>query len=697
MSFSARPLLLAAALATSALTLAACSPSSREEPGQATTDEKVIGVNLGYRDMSVRPGDDFEAYANGGWRKATEIPAERASIGVGYEVFLRGEARNRELVENAGKDNPAAGTPLRLIADYHAAFMDEAGIEARGMAPLQPRLGRIATIADKAGLAKALGAQLRADVDPLNATNFETENLFGLFVAQGLEDPTRYTPYLLQGGLGMPDREYYLSADKEMAGTRTAYRAYVENVLRAAGVQDAAARAERIVALERKIAAAHSTRAENDDIHKANNLWKIEELGRTAPGLDWPAFLEAAGLSGQKQLIAWHAAPIRKLSGLVASEPIEAWKDWMIFHEINQAAPYLPKRIADLSFGFYGTELTGATAQRERWKRGLTFVNEHLGDAVGKIYAQRYFPPAAKAEVEGMVKNIIAAFDRRVDALDWMAPETKTEAKRKIATLRVGVGYPERWRNYAGLEVKRDDPAGNAWRAKQWEYRYQLAKLGREVDRDEWWMTPQTVNAVNLPLQNAMNFPAAILEAPYFNPKADAAANYGAIGAVIGHEISHSFDNLGAEFDSTGRLRNWWTPADQAHFKAAGQKLVAQYNAYEPLPGLHINGELTLGENIADVAGLAAAYDAYRMSLNGKEAPVIEGLSGDQRFFLAFAQAWRNKMRDATLRQRVLTDGHSPHRERAQTVRNIDAWYAAYGVKPGEKMYLAPRDRVKIW
>jgi putative endopeptidase len=612
-------------------------------------------------------------------------------------VFQRAEERNKGLIDEMAKSDAAAGTPQRLIADYHAAYMDESGIEARGMNPLRPRLAAIATIADRAGLARALGARLRADVDPLNATNFETENLFGLFIAQGLEDPTRYTPYLLQGGLGMPDREYYLSADTEMADTRKAYRAYVENLLRAAGVQDAAARAERIVALERKIASAHAARAENDDVHKANTLWKVEELGRLAPGLDWPAFLDAAGLAGQKSLIAWHAEPIRKLSGLVASEPIETWKDWLLFHEINQAAPYLPKALADLSFGFYGTQLTGAQAQRERWKRALTNVNEQLGDAVGKIYAERFFPPSSKAEVEGMVRNIIAAFERRVDALDWMAPATKAEAKKKIATLRVGVGYPERWRNYAGLELRRDDPAGNAWRAKLWEYRYQLAKLDRPVDRDEWWMTPQTVNAVNLPLQNAMNFPAAILEAPFFDPKADPAANYGAIGAVIGHEISHSFDNLGAEFDSTGRLRNWWTPADQAHFKAAGQKLIAQYNAYEPLPGLHINGALTLSENIADVAGLAAAYDAYRMSLGGKEAPVIGGLSGDQRFFLAYAQAWRNKMRDATLRQRIVADGHAPHRERAQTVRNIDAWYAAYGVKPGDRMYLKPEERVRIW
>jgi putative endopeptidase len=665
--------------------------------GGAALAAPTIGVSLAYRDTSVRPGDDFSDYANGSWYKGADIPPDRSSIGVGYEVQQRAEKRNAELVRAAAAANAAAGTPQRLIADYYNAYMDTAGIEQRGLAPLRPQLAEIAAIASPADLARALGRRLRADVDPLNNTNFFTENLFGLWVSQSLDDPSRNVPYLLQGGLGMPDREYYLSKDAHMASARTAYRAYVADLLRLAGMADADGRAARILTLEEKIAAAHLDRTASEDVHKANNPWRTADLPRLAPGLDWSAYLAAAGLSAQPTIVAWQPAAIKGLSALVASEPIEAWKDWLAFHTLNRAAPYLPKAYDDLRFGFYGKTLQGTSRQQDRWKRALAYTNNDLGDAVGRIYAQRYFPASSKAEVQGMVKNILAAFNRRIDGLAWMAPATKREAKEKVRTLRVGVGYPERWRDYAGLIVRADDPAGNAERAREWEYRHQLAKLGRPVDRGEWWMTPQTVNAVNLPLQNALNFPAAILEAPYFDPGADAAANYGSIGAIIGHEISHSFDNTGAEFDARGKLANWWSPGDQAHFKQATKRLEDQYSGYEPLPGLHVNGEQTLGENIADVAGLAAALDAYHMSLKGRPAPVIDGLTGDQRFFLAFAQSWRQKRREASLRQQIVTDGHAPAHERALTVRNIDAWYGAYAVKPGDKLYLAPNDRVRIW
>ncbi len=558
-------------------------------------------------------------------------------------------------------------------------------------------MSEIEKIASKGDLARALGQRLRADVDPLNATAMWTENLFGLFVAQALSDPTRTVPYLLQGGLGLPDREYYVSEEPEMVKLRTAYQAYVGELLKLAGMSEPAARAERIMALETKMAAVHADRTTSSDVHKANNPSTVAELSKNAPGLDWKAYLSAAGIEKQPTFIIWHPGAIKGLSALVASEPLESWRDWLVFHTLNQSAGFLPKAFDDLRFGFYGKTLQGTPQQRDRWKRGLTNVNADLGDAVGKIYVGKYFPPSSKVAVQAIVKNLLAAFDRRVDGLEWMAPATKKQAKAKIGTLRVGVGFPETWRDYKGLEIRRHDPLGNAWRAREWEYRHQLAKLGQPVDRNEWWLTPQTVNAVNLPLQNAMNFPAAILEAPYFDPKADAAANYAAIGATIGHEISHSFDNAGAEFNAAGKLENWWTPEDSAHFKQAGQRLVEQYNAYEPLPGVHLNGELTLGENIADVAGLAAAYDAYKMSLGGKPLPVVDGLTGDQRFFIAYAQSWREKIREAALRQRIVTDEHSPARERAQTVRNLDGWYEAWDVKPEEKLYLAPADRVRIW
>ena len=658
---------------------------------------KEIGMNLALRDLAVKPGDDFEDYANGAWRKTAEIPADRSNIGVDFEVFQKAEKRNADLIREAGAGKPAAGTPQRMIADYYAAYMDTAGIEKRALAPLKERLAKIAGIKSKADLGRALGQDLRADVDPLNATNFWTENLFGLFVTQALSDPAHTVPYLLQGGLGMPDREYYISDKPEMAKNRAAYQAYVGDILKLAGVSDPAARAEKIVALETKIANAHLDRTTSEDVHKADNPWSAAQLSSDAPGLDWNAYLTAAGLEKQKTFIIWQPGAIKGLSALTASEPVEAWKDWMTFHTLNQSAGFLPKAFDELRFGFYEKTLLGTPQQRDRWKRGISNVNADLGDAVGKIYVAKYFPASSKAELQEMVKNLLAAFDRRVDALEWMAPATKAQAKAKIKTLRVGVGYPDTWRDYKGLVIRADDPVGNSWRASEWEYRHQIAKFGKPIDHDEWWMTPQTVNAVNLPLQNALNFPAAILEPPYFDPKADAAANYGAIGATIGHEISHSFDNTGAEFNSLGKLENWWTPDDQVHFQQASKKLIDQYSAYEVLPGVKVNGELTLGENIADVAGLAAAYDAYKLALHGTPLPMIDGLTGDQRFFLAFAQSWRHKTREAALRQQIVVDGHAPARERAQTVRNLDPWYEAYEVKPGEKLYLAPADRVRIW
>ena len=680
-------LAFAAMIGVMTLTLFAAQPPQHQS----------IGVNPGFRDLKVKPGDDFEEYANGAWRKSTEIPADRSSTGVNFEVFQKAEKRTAELVQQAGASKPAQGTSKRLIADYYAAYMDTAGIEKRGLDPLKEKLARIARIKTRTDLAQALGEDLRADVDPLNATNFETENLFGLFAAQALTDPSHTVPYLLQGGLGMPDRDYYLSDKPQMVKNRSAYQTYVTNLLKLAGQKEPSACAERILAFETKIARAHLDRTESEDIHKANNPRSPTQLSADAPGLDWDVYLAAAGLDKQPTFILWQLEAIKGLSALVASEPIDMWKEWMTFHLLNQSAPFLPKAFDNLHFGFYGTTLEGTQKQRDRWKRGIAQTNAHLGDAIGRIYVEKYFPAASKAALQEMVKNLLAAFEKRVDALEWMAPETKAQAKAKIKTLRVGVGYPETWRDYKDLVIRANDPAGNASRAIEWEYRYQLRKLGKPVDHDEWWMTPQTVNAVNLPLQNGLNFPAAILEPPYFDPKADAAANYGAIGAVIGHEISHSFDNTGAEFNSLGKLENWWTPEDQVHFKEASKKLVDQYSAYEPLPGLKVNGELTLGENIADVAGLAAAYDAYRMALHETELPVVDGLNGDQRFFLAFAQAWRRKVREQALRQQIVVDGHAPARERAQTVRNLDPWYGAYEVKSGERLYLAPGDRVRIW
>ena len=655
------------------------------------------GVDRTALDTSVKPGDDFDGYANGGWRARTEIPADRSSTGVFLDVFKKAEANNAAIIKAAGASNPAPGSDERRIADYYAAFMDTAAIEGRGLMPVKGDLQAIAALRDKTQLAAMLGANLRADEDPINATSLGSPNLFGLFVTQALTRPTQTVPYVLQGGLGLPDRDYYLSPDKDMAAIRTAYQAYVAKVLGLAGMDDAAVRAARIVALETKIARVHADIVTTGQMSQGHDPWTKADFTRRAPGLDWGTFWQAAGLPAQRDFIAWQPAAITGEAALVASEPLQAWQDWLAFHRIDTVTSVLPRAIDDAHFDFYGKTLNGTPQQRPRDQRAIGAVNGALGDAVGKLYAARYFPASSKADIQRIVTGILAAFDTRITHLTWMAPATKEEARRKIETMRVGVGYPETWRSYADLTIRADDPVGNMRRAGLAEYRHQLAKIGKPVDRAEWWMTPQTVNAVNLPLQNALNFPAAILQAPFYDSKADAATNYGSIGATIGHEISHSFDNNGAEFDASGRLRNWWTPADLAHFKEQGAALAAQYNAYEPLPGVHINGQQVLGENIADVAGLVAAHEAYLASLGGKPAPVLDGLTGDQRFFLAFAQSWREKDRDRALRNQIATDGHAPGRFRAQTVRNLDAWYAAFAVQPSQKLYLDPARRVHVW
>jgi predicted metalloendopeptidase len=629
--------------------------------------------------------------------KTTEIPPDRSAYGIGSMLDELTNKRTAELIKETASRHEAAGSEARKIGDYYSSYMDEARIEALGLKPLQPALGKIAAISDRRALAGALGGLLRADVDIFNATHLHTGNVLGLWVAQDLDEPAKYSPFLVQGGLGMPDREYYLDPSSRMADIRSKYQAHIAAVLKLAHVADAEAKAARILELEHSIAQTHWSRADTEDVVKGNNHWTRQDFEKNAAGLDWTTFFAAAGLGDQPGFVVWQPSAVTGISALAASQPLETWKDYLTFRALEHASEFLPKAFGDEAFAFYGQVLTGTPKQRDRWKRGVEATNAALGEAVGKIYAKRYFPPSEKARAQEMVRNIMEAFRQRIDRLDWMAPETRARAKAKLATLSVGVGYPDKWRDYSGLEVVRGDALGNAERAGLFEYRRNLKKLGQPIDRGEWVMTPQTVNAVNLPVMNAMNFPAAILQPPYFDSQRTAAMNYGATGATIGHEISHSFDDQGALFDETGRLHNWWTREDFAHFQAAGAELVKQYDGYRPFPDLAVNGKLTLSENIADVAGLAATYDAYRLSLGGKPAPAVQGLSGDQQFFLAFTQSWRQKIREPALRQRILTDGHAPAQYRGETVRNLDAWYAAFDVKPGEKLYLAPADRVRVW
>jgi predicted metalloendopeptidase len=640
-----RAIILALLLAT-----AACSPAGPGNGGQDSSQAAAAGAGIvaASMDRAVAPGDDFFAYANGSWVRNTAIPDDRSSIGGFYIADQERERQTRELLTGILGSKPAAGSNEALVADYYNAFLNTDSIDRAGLGPAKADLDSIAAIADKRQLSAAIGGTLRADTDPLNATNYQTENLFGIFVTQGLATPGETLPYLMQGGIGLPEREYYLSGDGKMAGLRDQYRAYIATIMKAAGAADSEAAAGRILDLETKIARAHATREESEDFAKGATVWSRAELESKAPGIDWPSLLGAAQLGGARKFQAYHAGAIPKLAALVGSEPLQNWKEWLAFHTLNQQANVLPKPIRDASFAFNGTALSGAKKQRPRDQLALNAVSNALQDAVGKAYVDRYFPASAKAEVQKMVENIKAAFARRVEAIDWMAPSTKEEALRKVRSIVVGVGYPDNWRNYSALRIVPDNAYANQKNAGLAEYRHQISKIGKPMDRNEWWMPPQLVNAVNLPVQNALNFPAAIIQRPFFDPRADAA-------------------------------------------------LARQYDSYEALPGLRVNGKLTLGENIADVAGVAAAYDAYRASLGGKEAPVIEGFTGDQRFFIAYGQAWASKMLEPTLRQRVLTDGHAPGQFRALTVRNLDAWYDAFNVQPNQKLYLAPEKRVKVW
>jgi len=677
--------------------IAEAPPPTPPEPPRPKAQVGEFGFDVSGMDTSVAPGDDFFRYAVGKWVDRTEIPADRSNLTSFAIIAEKAAERTRAIIEDTAKTDAAVGSEARKIGDYFASFMDEARVEQLGAAPLRPELDEIAAIRTRKDLSRVLGASIRADTDALNATNFYTERPFGLWVAEDLDDTTKYRPYLMQGGLGMPDREFYLGQTPRFVELRGKYQAHVAAMLKLAGHADPEGAAKRVLALETAIAKTHATVDESSDVTRSNTVWARAELPTKAPGLDWEAFLTAAGLADQPRFGAWQAGAIAGMAKLAGSQPIPAWRDYLAFHAVERGAPFLSKAFVDEHFAFNGTALSGTPQQRERWKRGVDNTSGALGEAIGKLYVERHFSPQAKAQASEMAGNVLKAFDQRIDKLDWMTPETKARAKRKLGNFRVSVGYPETWRDYSGLEVVRGDAYGNWVRAGLFEYRRNVGKLGKPVDRSEWFMSPQTVNALFAPSQNSIIFPAAILEPTFFDPNADAAVNYGAIGGVMGHEVSHGFDDLGAQFDENGNLMNWWAPQDLARFRAETKKLADQYSAYEPLPGLHFNGQQVLGENIADVAGLAAAYDAYHLSLRGRPAPVIGGFTGDQRFYLGWAQNYRSKFREPALRRQVVTGVHSPGPWRALTVRNQDPWYPAFEVKEGQKLYLSPTDRVKIW
>jgi putative endopeptidase len=656
---------------------------------KAKTTFGDFGLDLAGMDRSVAPGDDFGRYANGTYLKNLVIPADRSNYGMFTRLRDLSQERTEGIVAAAAAHKGAKpGSEAQKVGDYYASFMDEAGIEAKGLAPLKPQLAAIVAIADRAQLAQAFGHAARRGEDmPV-----------GVGPQQDLKNPDLMAVYVGQGGLGLPDRDYYLDTkNPKFAEIRGQYLSYITTMLRLGGIDQAEARAKGILALEMKLAEAHWSKVEERQIEKIYNPIQRVDIETTYPGVDWTALLTAAGVQGQKQLIIAQPSAIVGTAKLIASEPLATWKDYLTFHALNDAAPYLPKAFVDASFAFNGKVLSGQPENQPRWKRGVDATTGVLGEAVGKLYVAKYFPPAAKREADLLGKNIITAMDERLAHLTWMDPKTKAEARAKLAKFTPKIGYPSKWRDYSRLVIRRGDALGNATRAAEFEYQRQLDKIGKPIDRTEWGMTPMTVNAYANPLWNEIVFPAAILQPPFFDAQADPAVNYGGIGVVIGHEISHHFDDQGRKFDKEGKLADWWTPEDVKRFTALTDKVVKQYAAYEPLPGTHVNGELTLGENMADLAGLNVALDAYHTSLDGKPAKVLEGLTGDQRFFLGFAQIWRQKYRDAALLQQVTVDPHTPGFLRPNVVRNVDAWYTAFGVKPGQTLYLAPADRIKVW
>lgn len=689
------------------LVLSACSgeapPTQKQaaesEPKAVEASAKATIGSFGFdeagMDRSVKPGQDFFQFANGNWRKNAVIPDDRSSFSAFSNLRDQAEKDVKKILEQAMADASADGD-TRKIGDFYAAFMDEAAIEAKGMDPVRGELVAINAIADKDELSRALGASLRADVDLLNATDTYTDRLFGVWVTTNLLNPQETIPYLVQGGLGMPDRDFYLEGGR-MEEMRAQYRTHVAKVLQLAEFANAEEMASAVMALETAIAKVHATQLDTNDVKKGANAWSRDMLQGKAPGINWGLFLDAAGLAKQEQFIVWQPGAVTGISAAVAEFPLETWKHYLVFHAIERASPQLSRAFVDEHFAFNGRTLSGTPQLRERWKRAASFTEEALGEAIGRIYVGEHFTPETKARADEMVRHIIAAFGQRIDSAAWMSAETKSRAKAKLGTLTVGIGYPDRWRDYSGLEVQRDDALGNVERAQLFEYRRALGKLGQPVDRSEWFMVPQLVNALNVPLENRLIFPAAILQPPFFDAAADSAINYGGIGAVIGHEISHSFDNNGALFDETGKLEDWWTKQDFERFEAAGAALAAQYDQYKPFPDLAVNGKLTLGENIADVAGLASAFDGYQNAMAGKDPATLDGFTAQQRFFLGWAQVWRSVYREQTLRNIVLTNGHAPGQYRAMTVRNIDPWYAAFDVQPGQESYLSPEQRVRVW
>ena len=636
-------------------------------------------------DASIRPGDDFFGYANGVWLKRTEIPAGAERWNARSELDALSRQQMGKLLDEASA--APAGSLTRLVADYRSAFLNEAAIEARGLTSLTPMLDSIDQVRDKAGLTRLLGRWLRADVDPLNVGVYQSGHLLGLSVEEGNHGEKRYVAYLLQGGLGLADREQYLSAEPAVQAQRTAYQLHVGRQLGLVGVDRPGQRADAVMALETAIAKSQASRAASATDRNADSGWTRVDFSRRAPGMDWAAFFAAAGLARQESFVAWQPSAVTGAAALVASQPIEAWKDYLRVRLLDRYAEVLPQSYAG----------DAAAASKPRAQKALEATQSALGEAMGKMYVDRYFASGEKARIRTIGANVIAALGERVAALTWMAPATKIVALAKLKSLYNGIGYPEQWQDYADLTVDPTDPLGNLRRVADRDYRRAVARLGKPVDRSAWMIAPQTVGAILTFQLNATNFAAALLQAPKFDLGASDASNYGAIGAILGHESSHYIDLLGADYREDGSLSHWWTADDHTRFQAIADRLDEQFSGYRPFSDLPVNGKQTQSENVADLAGLNAAFDAHRRALGVRISDQAYVRRQDREFFIGFAASWRGEIRDGALRALIATNDHAPERYRVATVRNLDAWYDAFDVRPGDQLYLEPKARVRIW
>lgn len=687
--------LFACALACSSL-LASHARQSAAEPAPtipaATAPAGILksGVYTRNLDKSVRPQDDFYRHVNGGWLAATPIPADRSNYGAFTLLQEAAERDLRDILQESAQSHAAPGSDAQKVGDFYASFLDEATVEARGLKPLSGELARIDGLKSKQGVAAYVGHSQRLFV----------AHPFAYFVAIDEKSSSQYVSTVTQSGLGMPDRDYYLSDDARLKSVRGKYQTYVKDLLALADTPDAATAAKKIYAIESRIATAHWTRVQNRDAEKTYNRYDRAALAKLMPAFDWDAFLDGAQVPSGKvaAVIVTQPSYFEALNEIFADVPVADWRAYLRYKLLSTYAPDLPAKFVQLHFDFNDKTVSGIEELKPRWKRAVDTVEGAVGDLAGKLYVERHFKPDAKRRIDALVGNLKAAYSRGIDDLQWMTPDTKRKAHEKLALFTTKIGYPEKWRDWSQLQVRRDDLVGNEMRAAAAVFDRGPAKLGGPIDKTEWFMTPQTINAYYSAPANEIVFPAAILQPPFFDLTVDDAINYGAIGAVIGHEISHGFDDQGRRYDGAGNLNDWWAAADNQEFTQRAQALGAQYDALSPLAGLHVNGELTMGENIADLAGLAMAYRAYQLSLQGGQAPVIDGYTGDQRFFIGWAQGWARKYREDELRRRLLTDPHSPSEYRTNAiVANLDEFYSAFNVQPGDKMYRAPAQRVKIW